>query len=205
MPAPRPRTHHAHSALVCLIVLELELLLVRYRLEDKSNAKHSRPHIIPSPKLRRLPALRVDQRHWEAHDPHPHRLPQPETCKLQREAPIELVEPRVLARLEHADQQVARQPRPPHHDARGDEDLAGEVGVLEQQPQDGEEHKVCSSCKVGDLVELKVGRDDEEGELHQHRHAPAPPERLPDPVLTHGLAASTRPVAPSDIDTMREA
>lgn len=127
MAAPGPEALVAHGALV-LGAPELVLLHVADALHDEADGEHDDPHDVPARSEVDEGVLpdggRVDERHGQGDDPDPDHLEDPEAEEGEELVAL-VVEAVVLARLEDAEEQEARQPHPPQHDEDGGHDLPG--------------------------------------------------------------------------------
>jgi hypothetical protein len=76
------------------------------------------------------------------------------------------VETVILASFQDSEEQETRQSRSPEHDEDRAHDITRDVSrAAQRKGDDGENHEVCASGKVGELVELERKRDCEEEEL----------------------------------------
>lgn len=81
---------------------------------------------------------------------YPEELERPETSKLEKVC-SHLIEPTILARLEHAEEEEPSKSNRPDHDEDRGEDVAGDkVGlVTKEKSEQGEKEEVDGSTKVG--------------------------------------------------------
>ena len=106
----------------------------------------------------------VDDGHGQRDDPDPGHLEDEEAQKGEEVVAL-VVKALVLADLEDAVQQVARDAHGPHaHQHRG-HDLAGEVVVAQEQRHERQHEEVGAAGKVGHFVESELVRHREERQL----------------------------------------
>ncbi|TLS23100.1 uncharacterized protein PpBr36_05589 [Pyricularia pennisetigena] len=111
---------------------------------------------------------RVEHSDGQRDKPDPEHLKDPE-AQEGKELVALVVEPVILSGLEDAKQQEARQSQAPDHHEDGHDDLAYIGTAGEGEGDDGKDHKVCATGKVGQFVEFKGEGDGKEEELVGHR------------------------------------
>lgn len=174
MSAPREQPNVTRAALTGGVRAEAVFLHVGHGFDEEPDGPHDQADDVGRGAKGRLRVTardvgRIQDRHGQADGPDPQHLEDPE-AEEREELVALVVEPRVGARLENAEEQEPRQPERPEDQEQRSEDLTRRVRRGQSEREHGKDDKVGAAREIRQFVEFTCKRDREPDQLVGHGH-----------------------------------
>jgi len=173
MPRYFPQSHLTPLSFVGWIIPEAELLLVTDGLTQETNYKEDTANDIHGGEgvcAEEDSAPRgIDKDNRETDSEDPNSLEDPEHCKLHWVCSL-IIKPVILPNLDDSVEKIPGEPETPGNYKCSHQNLPPVISSTQHKSQNGQNHKVCTTSKICDFVKLAGACNQEEGELHGHRH-----------------------------------